>query len=644
VSEETEAASDGPEGNGAAIDPTAIALALAGASPADANAFLKDQRALIAKHCALADDQRQHLHEQLKNLRLTIWEKRAGLLLRVATAVMGLGVACFLGVVVWNAAHADGLVIESFNVPPDLAQRGLNGEVVASKTLDELTNLSNATTSYRAAKTYSNNWGDDIKVEIPETGISVGEVYRFLKNWLGHETHISGEIYRISSGIAITARISGGSGFTVRGGEEELDALIARIAERIYASTQTFRYTNYLVSHGRSAEAIPINKAAIASGSNADRAWAYLGLHVAAADSTDVDGRVALLQNALSLQPDNGLTLSALCTVLFLQGRDEQAIEVAKRLQSILQAGNGGLAQERVAALQKTTDARISLVLGDFRPAARDQAEYIRMGGITAFQSSALVEALAETGAHDLRAARTTMTNPPQFVGTEGATELTNLAMQMRIDNEAGDFQAAVSRAETVGPLIAKYPALRTTVATTVAPALALAQANLGNIGAAEGIINATPQACYLCVRIRSRIAALRGQSARANFWYARAAAIGPSMPFAHSEWGRALLDQGQPDDAIAKFTLANKIGPHYADPLEGWGEALMAKNQSHLALVKFAEAEKYAPNWGRLHLKWGEALVYAGKTDEAKLQFARAAQFDLTPSEKAEMARFSRG
>jgi hypothetical protein len=64
-----------------------------------------------------------------------------------------------------------------------------------------------------------------------------------------------------------------------------------------------------------------------------------------------------------------------------------------------------------------------------------------------------------------------------------------------------------------------------------------------------------------------------------------------------------------------------------------------MAKNQSHLALAKFAEAEKYAPNWGRLHLKWGEALVYAGKKDEGEAQFARAAQLELTPTEKTELA-----
>src|SRR5579863_7765885 len=91
-------------------------------------------------------------------------------------------------------------------------------------------------------------------------------------------------------------------------------------------------------------------------------------------------------------------------------------------------------------------------------------------------------------------------------------------------------------------------------------------------------------------------------------------------------------------------LVLCAAAGPHFADLLEGWGEALMAKNQSHLALAKFAEAEKYAPNWGRLHLKWGEAWVYAGRNDEANAQFARAAQLDLMPSEKAELAGMSRG
>jgi len=171
-------------------------------------------------------------------------------------------------------------------------------------------------------------------------------------------------------------------------------------------------------------------------------------------------------------------------------------------------------------------------------------------------------------------------------------------------------------------------------------PWAALAKAKTGDIAGAESLIAATPVDCYDCVRIRGTIASEGRQWARADTWFAKAVHDAPSIPIAHEDWGRSLLERGQADAAIDKFKLSNEKGPHFADPLEGWGEALMAKNQSHLALAKFAEVEKYAPNWGRLHLKWGEALAYSGKKDEAAKQFVRAAQLDLTPSEKSELAR----
>lgn len=48
MSEETERAGSGPEGNSAGIGSTAVALAMAGASRARADAFLKDQQSPIA--------------------------------------------------------------------------------------------------------------------------------------------------------------------------------------------------------------------------------------------------------------------------------------------------------------------------------------------------------------------------------------------------------------------------------------------------------------------------------------------------------------------------------------------------------------------------------------------------------------------
>src|SRR5258708_38121640 len=121
MSEEKEGSETGREAEGG-IDPAAMALALNGASREDAGTFLKKQGAFI-------DDQRHHMHEQFKHLHLSVWEKRLGVLLRVATAVVGIAVATAVGAMVWDAAHSKGLVIEPFAVPPDLAARGLTGQV-----------------------------------------------------------------------------------------------------------------------------------------------------------------------------------------------------------------------------------------------------------------------------------------------------------------------------------------------------------------------------------------------------------------------------------------------------------------------------------------------------------------------------------
>ena len=68
MSEETVRAGSGPEGSGAGIDPTAIALAMAGASRERVDALLKDQQALIAA-------QRHHLAVNRSHLALAKFAK-----------------------------------------------------------------------------------------------------------------------------------------------------------------------------------------------------------------------------------------------------------------------------------------------------------------------------------------------------------------------------------------------------------------------------------------------------------------------------------------------------------------------------------------------------------------------------------------
>ena len=222
--------------------PVAVSLALAGASREEADAFLRDQR--------------HHMQQQLKEIGLRLWELRLGVLLRIATAFVGIAVASALALTVWNAAHADGLIVESFKVPPELAEKGLSGDVVATQFLDQLAAFqAQSSNAIQAPSSIANSWSDDLKVEIPETGVSLGEFNRYLRRWLGHETHISGEVVRLEGGtIEITARVNSEAGQSFSGREADFHALMAKAAEAIYAATQPIRYGNVLNVQGRFAE------------------------------------------------------------------------------------------------------------------------------------------------------------------------------------------------------------------------------------------------------------------------------------------------------------------------------------------------------------------------------------------------------
>jgi hypothetical protein len=267
MAEENEGLDTGAEASGAGVDPAAVALALNGASRSEADIFLKKQGALIAAQKHHVGEQSKYLHEQFKQLRLNIWQQRLGVLLRIATGFVGLAVAAGLAVMIWDASRSSGLLIEPFSVPPDLAARGMTGEVVAAKLLDHLSEMQAQTNSTRTAQTYANNWGEaGIKLDIPETGISLTELDDFLRAKLGHDTHISGEIVRTASGVSLTARtgLQGAEG--VSGSDADLDGLVRQLSERVYRLAQPYRYGMYLAQHDRLAEALSVLKAVAETG------------------------------------------------------------------------------------------------------------------------------------------------------------------------------------------------------------------------------------------------------------------------------------------------------------------------------------------------------------------------------------------
>jgi len=261
-----------------ALDPTAAAIAAKAAETdpelaQEATAYFRTQRHLI-------EVQTEHLHEQrainlkLLKVKYFVEQMRAGLrvfVILVAT-VVGIGVL----IMIRDAIADHGLVVEAFSVPPDMVRDGLTGEVVATRFLDKLQAMQTATASDRPANSYQHNWGSDIKVEIPETGLDLRAVSKFLRDRFGHPDRISGEVIRTATGIAVTARFDDVPPATFTGPESDFDELAGKVAEAVYRTSQPYRFAQFLSGQNRNAEAFSVIADLATNGPQNERGWAYI--------------------------------------------------------------------------------------------------------------------------------------------------------------------------------------------------------------------------------------------------------------------------------------------------------------------------------------------------------------------------------
>jgi tetratricopeptide (TPR) repeat protein len=519
--------------------------------------------------------------------------------------------------------------------------------------LDKLTALQSNIDSARAPSSYASK-GDDIKVLIPDTGISISEAYRYLSGWLGHQTHISGDVYRSAKGITVVVRTSGKPGASFEGSEDRLNGLMEHAAESVYRQTQPFRYAVHLLNYARNTEADAVLSDLVTYGPASEKPWAYAIWMYPALAKGDLALAISRVRTAAALDPHNLLAQANVSQVEAIAGHDEEEVwfDYAAKAASVAGGGDQIRPLARVS-MDQLTDGNIAEETGDYLGAVAQYDKQLNTPDFNGSRWSAVYMKSADLALlRDVAASR-------RALGTYADSELFARASilsgwnQTNIDfpqfeqfAALGDWADARRDIEQV----AATPAARNNAQsfllphTALGPRVALALAKTGDVPAAWREIAKTPLDCYFCLRVRGQIAAAQKNWSSAAYWFGRAVALAPSIPFACAEWGQMLMSKGDVDGAIAKFEIAHQKGPHFADPLEMWGEVLIAKNRSDLALAKFEEAGKYAPNWGRLHLKWGEALWWAGRKGEAPKQFDIASTLDLTPSEKLEVTRMKAG
>jgi tetratricopeptide (TPR) repeat protein len=552
----------------------------------------------------LAETQREHLKDEhavrlhfLRGQAREVDIRRFGLRLRVGFQLFLVLVATVIGiggVILFNdAVHSRRVVMEPFDAPPALAVRGLTGKVIAGGLLDELSRLQDATRSSDAAPGLSGAWAGNIKLDVPETGVSVAEISRLLTERFGHDAHIDGDLVETASGgLVLTVRGNGVPPRSFSGSPTELGKLTLEAAEYVYAKSQPVRWASYLQNAGRSEEAIVFCREAIAGASKADQPY-LLNIWANSINNTGGSPQegLGLYRAALKLKPDYWIGYNNVMNELWLMGDEEGAWHTGESMRKVA-GGRPGRAPEiyfqNVDALTWNLGAWLNSTVIDAEANAG-----VGTGQVTSGPSIADIQArLHEVDAADLTLK--TMKEDPHDPSIGAIAHF----VRGRLATETGDTASAATEMEAFGaayadPIVSTgYPGY----GCWIAPAEEAA----GHADKADAVLKAGGHFVD-CYRFRGDILDHRGDWVTAQKAYAQAVALAPDLPAGYYSWGVALAKHGDLAGSEAKLKDANQRAPHWADPLKAWGDVLVKQGKAKEALAKYQEALKYAPNWAQL-------------------------------------------
>jgi tetratricopeptide (TPR) repeat protein len=592
----------------------------------------------LDKQARLLDLQARHLEDEhasrLRHLRLTVGAAkrkryadfmRNGLYTCIALLVLGILVAVVR--MTFEAMEDRRLLVEDFTVPADFAARGVTSQALAEDLAARVSAIRTEANSHSITQSGEarSDRADVPKVQIPETGLSVDELERFVHRWLGHQTELSGQLRDEPGGrISVVLHIPGVTPIVATGAAMDLDRLMQAAAEKAFAIYDPENNVKYLVATGRPAEAYEaavqyVQSPAVAAMPPPERTHYY-----ALMAAFDPDPRRALSTDlsAAGFASRDTTFWWGLASLSVHFGHEQSALNFYRQeirtKQSDVPSGDRG----SYPLLMADARAHIDRALGDFAAYQRDEDDVT----LTARQSFG--DVYAERA--DTAAALHQLAQSQEQLARALATGSIDAALQEArwyVSSAAGNWPVALSDARSlVQGVEAREPPAPTAPKTNVQqvtaqglmlqavyrPWLANSEAMTGDTASAMALISQTPTDCYLCVRTRAKVAAAAGDAAMADHWFAEAVRQAPDLPMAYFEWGQALFARGDLAGAVRELSLAHAKGPHFADPLKAWGDVLIKQHHPKEALAKYDEALHDAPDWHALTVARAAA---AGRT-----------------------------
>jgi tetratricopeptide (TPR) repeat protein len=524
-----------------------------------------------------------------------------------------------------------------------MARNGVTGEVVANQLLDRLVRLDAQTDSVRAPSTYDNDWRGNVKVEIPQIGISLGELNRYLRTWLGNEKRVSGELFRTAAGLSsLTVRTGSTPGDTQVGTATELDTLLDRAAESLYARTQPYRYATNLRQQNRFDEALLVYQALATGADENERPWGHIGTGQVLWITKGDRASYASFAKAAELDPRNALALTNLAGKGRRLGRIQAAADHLDQGIRAAEKPSGGVREDVPAAYHITLRAEQQLGRGDPIGAVALYQRTERQVGDLDNPLYGHARALAQSH-RPSAAVRLVREVLPHSNDRLWVNAVNRLEVLLQAAAERGDWAGLSQASDLFLAAMAGSPRGLVEMQRVV-HWRALALARTGRLAEAQQLIATSPRDCYPCLIARGWIAELNKDPRAADRWFADAVAQGPRLPFADTQWGLALSARGDLQAASEHFQHAATFAPRYADPLKHWGDVLVRQGKPGAAIEQYAAAAERAPHWGDLHLDWGLALQRLGKHDDARKSLVAAASMDLSKADRLRLQIATQG
>ncbi|MGH8282647.1 MAG: hypothetical protein ACRESE_02225 [Gammaproteobacteria bacterium] len=581
-------------------------------------------------HSQMLRAQHGQLHSQRHHERLRM----------VYQGVLSMAALAVVAVIVYGVIAAirdQSVVVNQFQVPSAFAATGNNGTVVASDFLDKLYALQVATRSHETSLPVHNAWSNDIRLQVPDVHVTIGDIRRNLDAWLGHQVQINGDVVQHANQIAFTVRGTGFIAKTFTGPPGSLPALLTSAAEYVFGRAEPYNFANYLEEHGRDADAIALVMEVLPAASAKTRPWLLNAWGNGLTDMNQNAAAVDKYREAIRVNPKFWIAYANLQNAQMQLGEQEAAYQTGRSMEQHAHRGSWFAASMPELYYSNQDQLRMDLP-AVHQELVDDETAHGGVGTLTNQDAPLDAEMLARMHA-DRQASFILQTSPGASSDNYVIAATQYVQGLMALDQQ--NYPQAVSELEALAAMITQHPALQGDFNSPPQCTLGLAEELAGYPDKADAAI-AQGGHFVDCYRFKGDIADHRGDWPQAQKVYQAAVNLAPSLPMAYQSWGLALLRHQKYAIAIVKFQQANALGPHWCDPLKYWGDALAAQGNYKAAIQKYAEASQYTPGWSALELAWGQAWDKLGEHKEALTHY-QAAQSNgesLTADEHATLAR----